>query len=98
MATRTLLIAEKIAFDIDDFLSLPGKYDIHEYRIMEKFAININDDKLFNTLHGKGAFRRFKDQLYFQNLTDGYYDFYDQYLKEIAINWCEDNNIEYLDD
>lgn len=88
---ETLLIAEKIAFDINSFISLPDKYEIHEYKIMEKFAININDERLFNALHGKGAFRRFKDQLHFQNLTDEYYDFYDRYLKEIAINWCEDN-------
>ncbi len=40
-------------------------------------------------------YRKFKDKLIEIGLENDYYKFYDEKLKEIAIEWCKDNNLEY---
>lgn len=59
---------------VEDYIPLPGQYDINEYRIMEEFIYELpegkrkNRDVLERAIQGKGAFRRFKDKLYDLNL------------------------------
>jgi hypothetical protein len=52
----------------DDYLKLPGKFDIDEYEIMERFCLSVSDEKtsevLLGKIHGSGAFSRFKDTIY----------------------------------
>lgn len=36
--------AAKEILETDDYISLPAKFDIHEYAIMEQFCLSINDD------------------------------------------------------
>ena len=83
----------------DEYISFPTKYDIHEYSIMEEFIETINDERLYNQLlisiHGKGAFRRFKDTCINFGIIDDWYKFRDKKYKDIAIKWCEENNIEF---
>jgi len=50
----------------DDYLELPSKFDIHEYKIMERFCLDFPDERISDELldkirGGSGAFRRFKD-------------------------------------
>jgi hypothetical protein len=51
-----------------DYISLPSKFDIHEYAIMERFCETLHDDRMANELYrclkGRGAFRRFKDAVH----------------------------------
>lgn len=86
----------------DDWISLPSKWDIHEYSIMERFCLYKVDDKLsdemYYTIKGSGAFRRFKEALDKYNLHDDWYNYKSLRFKEIAIEWCEANNISYEDD
>ena len=48
---------------VEDYIPLPGQYDINEYRIMEEFIYELpagkNQDVLARTIQGRGAFRRF---------------------------------------
>lgn len=78
---------------------LPTRYDIHEYDIMVRFVETITDTRLQNqlyiSLNGKGAFRRFKDTCINFNIIDDWYKFRDEKYKEIAISWCQKNNIEF---
>ena len=78
---------------------LPSKYDIHEYSMMEDFIETIDDVKLYNQLciaiNGPGAFRRFKDTCINFEIIEDWYKFRDKKYKEIAINWCKENNIDY---
>jgi len=78
---------------------LPTRYDIHEYDIMVRFVETITDTRLKNqlyiSLNGKGAFRRFKDTCINFNIIDDWYKFRDEKYKEIAISWCQKNNIEF---
>ena len=83
----------------DEYIGLPTKYDIDEYSMMEDFIETIEDERLYNQLlisiHGKGAFRRFKDTCINFGIIDDWYKFRDKKYKDIAIKWCEENNIEF---
>ena len=80
-------------------IMLPTRYDINEYEMMEDFAETIEDSRLQNqlyiSLNGSGAFRRFKDTCINYDMIDDWYKFRDERYKELAINWCKDNNIEF---
>jgi hypothetical protein len=92
-------IANNILAETGDYIGLPSKFDIHEYSIMERFCLSIDDpeisDNLYTLINGSGAFRRFKDALYEYNLSDDWYRYRNNALKEIAIEWCEENGIEF---
>ena len=86
----------------DDFLELPTRDDIHEYDIMQDFCLSIADEQisstLLQTIRGSGAFRRFKDLASGLGVIDQWYRFRDEAFKKIAVEWCEDNHIDYIDD
>ena len=95
---EALASAKKI-FDSSHFLSLPSKFDIHEYAIMEKFCNSTDDPKISNELsnliRGSGAFGRFKDAIHRFGVEEDWYKYRDQALKEIAVEWLESNEISY---
>lgn len=80
-------------------IMLPTRYDINEYEMMEDFAETIEDDRLqiqlYISLNGSGAFRRFKDTCINFDIIDDWYKFRDGRYKELAINWCKENNIKF---
>jgi hypothetical protein len=81
----------------DRFVSLPTKFDVHEWEIMQDFARSVEStkisDELQRAIHGKGAFRMFKDTLQRHNIESAWFDFRAGALKQIAIEWCEENQI-----
>ena len=79
----------------DDYIRLPGQYEIHEYQIMEDFARKKNIPKLYAALKGRGAYRRFKDCCLEMGIRDEYFAFRFMAFIEIARNWCEDHKIPY---
>ena len=85
--------------ETDNYLPLPTKFDIHEYRIMERFCYSVDDDDmrddLCNAIRGRGAFRRFKDTIHAYGIADDWYTYRDDALREIAIAWCEEHGIQY---
>lgn len=97
-------LARNVLSDDDGkrFLQLPTKFDIDEYRIMEKFCLSVQDEKtseaLYLTIKGSGAFRRFKDCVHQFGVAEDWYKYRDKTLKQIAIEWCEENGIAYVDD
>ena len=84
------------------FLHFPTKYEIHEYSIMESFIESLPPgaarQELAQAIHGKGAFRRFKNGIYYHRLDQQWYVYQDLAYREIAIRWCRDNGIEYMDE
>lgn len=80
-------------------IMLPTRYDINEYEMMVDFVETIENtilqNQLFISLNGRGAFRRFKDTCINFDIIDDWYKFRDKKYKELAINWCKDNNIEF---
>ena len=82
-----------------DFIPLPGKFEIHEWSIMEGFARSLKDadisDELETALHGRGAFRRFKDALHRMGIADEWYRYRDAALAEIAVEFLEAHGIGF---
>lgn len=81
------------------YLPLPGKFEIHEWAIMDRFALSIGDEAVSadfrNGIRGAGAFRMFKRLLYEYGLRDEWNRFRDVELRQMAIDWCEENGIRY---
>jgi hypothetical protein len=79
------------------FIELPTRFDIHEWDIMRRFAESVEDDavsaRLRGAIHGRGAFRHFKDVLQEAGIEDQWYAYRDRALIEIARDWAEANNI-----
>ena len=92
-------IAREIIAETGDYIGLPSKFDIDEYRIMERFCLSIEDsetsDILCDLICGSGAFRRFKNAIHEYDLADDWYHYRDSALKEIAIEWCRENGIDF---
>jgi hypothetical protein len=63
----SILEALDIIENWDKYVELPDKWEINEYNIMERFCGTLDNEKmsgaLYNSIRGKGAFRRFKDAL-----------------------------------
>jgi hypothetical protein len=95
---QNIRIAQEI-ISADNYIKLPSKYDVHEYAIMEEFCNSAVDSKISDAMQiaiqGKGAFGRFKDACHRFGIIDQWYSFKTEALKEIAIAWCKDNNLEY---
>jgi len=83
----------------EDFIPLPGKFEIHEWSIMERFARSLPDaavsDELDAAVHGRGAFRRFKDAVHRLGIADEWYRFREAALEEIAIGFLEAHGIAF---
>ena len=96
---NTIKCAIKFYQEEKHYISLPSKYDIHEYQIMEDFIDSLTSTSHINHLEraitGKGAFRRFKDTINYLGIEKKWYDFKRKILEKIVIKWCEDNDLEY---
>ena len=96
---RELMPKIREAISSDDWLALPSKFDFDEYRIMEEFCSSREDEALRNDLlgsiHGSGAFRRFKDSVKRRGIDKDWYQFRDEALRQMAVNWLDDNTIKY---
>src|SRR5215475_5544964 len=87
--------------ETDHYLPLPDRFEIHEYQIMERFCLSVDDedirDDLCDAIRGRGAFRRFKDRVQLYGLADDWYRYRDEALREIAMAWCEAHGIAYTE-
>ena len=81
------------------YLALPGKFDVHEWAIMDRFSMTLRDVQMRNDFHGgirgEGAFRLFKHLLTEYNLWDAWNRFKQVELRQMAIQWCEENSITF---
>ena len=93
--------AKELVYESGNYIYLPTKFDIHEYIIMEKFCLSLNDSEMSDTIYslikGSGAFARFKNAIHEYDITDDWYKYRNDALKEIAIEWCQENDIEFDD-
>jgi len=92
-------IAKEIIDETGNYIALPIKFDINEYRIMERFCLSIEDaemsDTFYGLIKGRGAFGRFKNAISEYDIADDWYKYRDNALKEVAIEWCQENDIEF---
>jgi hypothetical protein len=90
---------ERDILENKDWIKLPSQFDVHEWQIMKRFCYTIKDEtlreELLNAIHGRGAFRMFKNVIYRHRIEEDWFTFKNEAFKEIAIQWCEENEIEY---
>lgn len=83
----------------EDIAALPEKQEINAYGFMEDFIAGLPDGQakewLGNSIRGRGAFRRFRGTCERFGLLDDWYAFEEECYKDIARQWCDDNNIPY---
>jgi hypothetical protein len=93
-------IAREIV-ETEHYLPLPDRFEIHEYQIMERFCLSVDDDDLRDDLcdaiRGRGAFRRFKDRVQAYRMAQEWYRYRDAALREIAVAWCEAHDLQYTE-
>ncbi len=86
----------------NDIVPLPTEDDLDEYILMEKFVTTLDDkrvsESLSNALNGNHPFRRFKEKLHDFDISGKWYKYRDYAYKEIVVDWCGENKIEYIDD
>lgn len=85
-----------------EYVALPDRFEIDEYRMMERFALTIDDtdaqDQLAYALHGRGAFRLFKDAVRRLDLAEKWYAYRNKAYEGVARNWCEAHGVELRPD
>ncbi|WP_146816931.1 UPF0158 family protein [Alkalibacillus haloalkaliphilus] len=96
-----LKLAHEILDNENQYIELPSKFDINEYKMMEDFCYNFDNSQvqsdLLQAIRGRGAFRRFKDKLIKLGLDQEWFNFRDERYKEIAIELCNNHDLEYED-
>jgi hypothetical protein len=84
------------------WLSLPTRFDVHEWVIMEEFARAAEDpevsDELLTAIHGRGAFRAFKDAVQRRGVQRDWYRHCDSAIADLAAAWLDDHGIAYTRD
>jgi Uncharacterised protein family (UPF0158) len=69
--------------------------------VVENFCLTVSDQRkqesLLRAIKGKGAFRRFKDKIIDFEIEDQWYSYRDERFKQIAIKWCQDNNVNFME-
>jgi hypothetical protein len=93
--------ARRILAADDEYLALPDRFEIDEYRMMERFAGSLPDsrerDAALTSLRGRGAFRYFKDTMHRLGLAKSWYAYRDECYREVARAWCDTHGVEYDD-
>jgi hypothetical protein len=68
--------------EMDHYLALPTKFDIHQYHIMERFCVSVDDEDmredLCDAIRGQGAFSRFKDRIQVYGMAEDWYRYRDE--------------------
>jgi hypothetical protein len=94
-------VANDIFENFENYKELPTKYELNEYEIIQDFCLTVGDESkqaiLLSSIKGKGAFRRFKDKISDFEMEDKWYSYRDERYKQIAIKWCLDNNIIFIE-
>jgi uncharacterized protein UPF0158 len=80
---------------------LPRKYEVNDWEIMREFCETVEPPKrrqeLLGAIRGRGAFGHFNDLATDFGILKDWYAFREDALREIAREWCEENEIEYKD-
>jgi len=87
----------RAVIDSDEWVELPSKFDIHEWEIMDRFALSLSDDEamseLRGSLRGRGAFRHFKATLRRLDLEDAWFAYQRRTLESMAKSWISEHGM-----
>ena len=96
---RELLPKLREAVESEDYLQLPDRFEINEWSMMERFChAEENPDRqeeLLAAIHGRGAFRCFRQTVQRLDLLEAWYRFREQAFEQIARDWLDFHQISY---
>ena len=99
---RELVLKAREIQKSEDFVELPDRAEIDEYEIMERFAIEYEDQRtsaeLLRSIKGKGAFHRFKSVISDLGIQQKWSDFRANELEALAVEWLDHEEIPYTRD
>jgi hypothetical protein len=81
-----------------DWVAMPDKFEIHEWRIMSDFTDAVGGrigDELAGAIRGRGAFRMFKDAIYRHGVHDQWFEFKRKAVERIVVRALEAEGIPY---
>ncbi|MBE6072322.1 MAG: hypothetical protein E7208_10220 [Clostridium butyricum] len=86
----------------DDYIQLPQKDELYELKMMMDFCNSFSDISLENNLDINSSdentkLHQIKKIIQDKELINEWYDYREDTEREIAIKWCDDNNIEYIE-
>ena len=83
------------------FVPLPTERDVHEHSIMVDFTTTLPESELrqqlWDGLHRRGAFRRFKDLVHRHGLAEAWYAYREEVVTGIARKWADNNDVSLAD-
>jgi len=81
-----------------DWLELPSKFDIHEWKIMDGFGRSLSTarerEEVSDAIHGSGAFRNFKSTVRHLGIEAAWFAYRQGALEDIARNWLADHGLQ----
>jgi hypothetical protein len=86
------------ALESGRFLTLPDRFEVHEWAIMERFSQEQNERArkvLIGAIHGSGAFRHFRGAVERLGLLDAWYRHRQEAIEQIARDWLEEHKLAY---
>jgi Uncharacterised protein family (UPF0158) len=87
----------KSILESDDWLELPGTFDIHEWQIMEDFGRSLSSPSqraaVGDAIHGAGAFRTFKAAIRRLGIEETWFAFKERALETIARDWLTSHDL-----
>ena len=94
---RKSLEEAKQVLGSDDWLALPRQSERHDWSIMPDFARHIDDPDvgadLLDALHGRAAYRRFRDTIRHHGVEDDWRRIRADFLRNTAVEWLDEHGI-----
>jgi hypothetical protein len=86
----------------EDFLKLPGRFEIRELDIMKSFCSTVEDlelkGSLLQALRGRDALGAFRNRVRERGVQVEWFRFREQALERVAADWLDANGIAYRRD
>ena len=90
---------DDVDLESEDYVQLPDRFDIDEYRMMQRFCMQVADERvrerLLRAIEGSGAFGRFKGLVRQVDQLDAWHAYREAAYEEIAVQWLRDNEIAF---
>lgn len=96
---ESIKLADEVMYE-DYFEPFPSKYEINEYRMMEIFSYSMEKEikeRLLRAINGRGAFRRFKDEVFELDVREDWFNYREEELKKLLKKWCQTLDIEIIE-
>lgn len=82
-----------------EYIKLPTTHEINEYDLIVEFCNSMEDDelgkKLLSDISGDDFLHKFRSLADKYGVLNNWYDFQENFEKELAIKWCISNNINF---